>query len=96
MNSEYRRILKRLPEDVVSILNGLNGEYVVGSYAPQYMGWLLEITVGLRRFRLVKEWHQVFIAEIDGDKKINFWPSIGQTENLGIDKAAEVINGRIA
>lgn len=85
-------MLKRLPEDIKSILEGLSSDYTVENYSSQYMGWNVDVISSSRRFNLVKEWNQVFISEVIDKQTVNVWPMKGQTKDLEIDKVAEVIN----
>ena len=89
-------MLSRLPEDLNTILEGLSTQYLVENYSPQYMGWSVDVIIGTHRYNLVKEWHQVLIAEFDGKKMNHLWPKKGQTDNMGIEQVAAVINGNIA
>lgn len=96
MNSKYKRKLKRLPEDIKIILEGLASEYLVENYASQYMGWSVDIVINLHRFNLVKEWHQVFITEITNEGNKHIWPEKEQNNNIGLENVAKVINDHIA
>ncbi|WP_126452463.1 hypothetical protein [Sulfuriflexus mobilis] len=96
MNSKYRRMLNRLPEDIKTILEGLGSEYIVENYNPQYMGWSVDIVIKSKRFNLVKEWHQVFISEIKNEGNIHLWPEKDKKSNLELENVAGVINELIA
>ena len=96
MNSKYKRMLRRLPEDIKTILDGLASVYLVENYSSQYMGWHVDIVIGSQCFNLVKEWHQVFISINNKEGSKHLWPEKGQDKNLGIEHVAEVINAKIA
>ena len=96
MNSKYKRMLSRLPEEIQKILEGLSSEYLVDNYTAQYMGWSVDIVIGSQRFNLVKEWHQVFISIDNKEGSKYLWPEKGQDKNLGIEHVAKVINAQIA
>jgi hypothetical protein len=96
MNSKYRRMLGRLPEDIKTIIAGLGSEYIIENYISQYLGWSVHIVIKSKRFHLVKEWHQVFISEITNEGSSHLWPKNDQTTNLGLENVAEVINKFVA
>ena len=96
MNSKYRRMLSRLPEDLKNIVEGLESEYIVENYTPQYMGWSVDVVIRSKRFNLEKEWHQVFVSEVSNEGNNHLWPKENQKNNLGLENVAGVINGLIA
>ena len=96
-NSKYRRMIKRLPDDVKAILESLDGnDWYLEKYSPQYMGWAMDVLVDSKRFNLVKEWHQVFISEINESGMDKFWPKDEETKNYEPKDVANAIRAKIA
>jgi hypothetical protein len=82
-------MLRRLPKELAKVLDALESKYTVEAFAPLYLGWCAEITIGGRHFQIVLEFKHFFVSEtVDGVTK-----SICPTEGIpSPSRVARTIN----
>jgi hypothetical protein len=94
-NNKYRRLLKKVPEDLSVVLANISAEWVVLSYKTGGPGWSADIEVKGRKFRLNSEYNYIAVAEMVGSSFRAVRPQESYRINISPQQVAALINGEI-
>jgi hypothetical protein len=96
MNSKYQRLLSRLPDELLAVLGKTLANWKVLSYKPGGPGWVADIEIKGRKFRLSSEYNYIGVEELLGSSFRGITPPEDQRKSISPEQVAALINEAIA